>query len=74
MLCIGDLERHGLRPENGEVLVTGAAGGVGGTAVAILTKLGYTVAASTGREDTHEYLRSSRRAHHHRPHSPRHAT
>jgi acrylyl-CoA reductase (NADPH) len=58
MLCIGDLERHGLKPGNGEVLVTGAAGGVGSTAVAILTKLGYNVAASTGRKETHEYLRS----------------
>jgi acrylyl-CoA reductase (NADPH) len=58
MLCIGDLERHGLKPANGEVLVTGAAGGVGSTAVAILTKLGYNVAASTGRKETHEYLKS----------------
>ena len=57
MLCIGDLERHGLKPGNGEVLVTGAAGGVGSTAVAILAKLGYDVAASTGRSDTHEYLK-----------------
>jgi acrylyl-CoA reductase (NADPH) len=57
MLCIGDLERHGLKPDNGEVLVTGAAGGVGSSAVAILTKLGYNVAASTGRKETHEYLR-----------------
>jgi acrylyl-CoA reductase (NADPH) len=58
MLCVGDLERHGLKPANGEVLVTGAAGGVGSTAVAILTKLGYNVAASTGRKETHDYLRS----------------
>jgi acrylyl-CoA reductase (NADPH) len=57
MLCIGDLERHGLKPGDGEVLVTGAAGGVGSTAIAILTKLGYDVAASTGRKETHEYLR-----------------
>jgi acrylyl-CoA reductase (NADPH) len=52
------LERHGVRPGDGEVLVTGAAGGVGSVAVAILAKLGYQVAASTGRAETHDYLRS----------------
>lgn len=51
------LERHGLKPGGREVLVTGAAGGVGSSAVAILAKLGYHVAASTGRVEQHEYLR-----------------
>ena len=46
-----------MRPESGEVLVTGAAGGVGSVATAILAKLGYRVAASTGRAETHDYLR-----------------
>jgi len=58
MLAIMALEDHGLRPDNkGEVLVTGAAGGVGGIAIALLASLGYRVAASTGRADTHTYLR-----------------
>jgi acrylyl-CoA reductase (NADPH) len=52
------LERHGLVPGEREVLVTGATGGVGSTAVAILAKLGYKVAASTGRPEHHDYLRS----------------
>lgn len=52
------LERHGLKPGGREVLVTGAAGGVGSTAVAILAKLGYKVAASTGRPEQGEYLTS----------------
>ena len=52
------LEAHGLTPEDQrEVVVTGAAGGVGSTAVAILAGLGYNVVASTGRESTREYLR-----------------
>jgi acrylyl-CoA reductase (NADPH) len=57
-LAVMALERHGLEPGAGEVLVTGAAGGVGSVAVAILAKLGYAVAASTGRRETHEYLKS----------------
>ncbi|WP_135080637.1 MDR family oxidoreductase [Terasakiella sp. SH-1] len=57
MLGVMALEDHGLTPEKGEVLITGAAGGVGSVAAAILAKLGYDVAGSTGREDTHEYLR-----------------
>ena len=57
MLAVMTLEEHGLTPEKGEVLVTGAAGGVGSVAVAILAKLGYQVAASTGRAETHDYLR-----------------
>ena len=57
MLAVMALERHGLRPEQGEVLVTGAAGGLGSVAVALFAKLGYKVAASTGRPEQHEYLR-----------------
>src|SRR5258708_6613697 len=56
MLCVIALERHGIRPESGEVLVTGAAGGVGSVAVAVLAKLGYRVAAATGRPALHDYL------------------
>ena len=51
------LEDHGLTPDNGEVLVTGAAGGVGSVAVALLAHLGYRVAAVTGRPETEGYLR-----------------
>lgn len=58
MLCVLDLEAHGLKRDGGEVLVTGAAGGVGSVAVAILAKLGYTVAASTGRAEQADYLKS----------------
>jgi acrylyl-CoA reductase (NADPH) len=57
MLAIMDLEDHGLSPQKGEVLVTGAAGGVGSVATAILAKLGYRVAAVTGRPETEAYLR-----------------
>ncbi|WP_299198664.1 MDR family oxidoreductase [uncultured Amphritea sp.] len=57
MLCVMALEEGGITPERGTVVVTGAAGGVGSVAVAILSQLGYTVAAVTGRESTHEYLR-----------------
>jgi len=57
MLCVMALEDHGIAPASGPVLVTGAAGGVGSVAVAILAKLGYEVTASTGREETHDYLR-----------------
>lgn len=57
MLSIIALERHGLTPDKGEVLVTGAAGGVGSVAVAILAHLGYQVAAVTGRPETEAYLR-----------------
>jgi acrylyl-CoA reductase (NADPH) len=57
MLAILDLEDHGLSPTNpGEVLVTGAAGGVGSIATACLAQRGYTVAAVTGRPETHDYL------------------
>ena len=58
MLAVMALEQHGVTPDKGEVLVTGAAGGVGSVAVAVLHKLGYTVAASTGRPETHDYLKS----------------
>ncbi len=58
MQCVAALERHGLKPGGREVLVTGAGGGVGSVAVAILGKLGYRVAASTGRPEVGEYLRS----------------
>jgi len=57
MLAIMALEEHGLTPGSGEVLVTGAAGGVGSVAVSILAKRGYQAVASTGRVDTHEYLK-----------------
>lgn len=56
MLCVMALERHGVKPGDGEVLVTGAAGGVGSVAVAVLAKLGYTVVALTGRPDDADYL------------------
>jgi acrylyl-CoA reductase (NADPH) len=59
MLAVIALEEHGLKPGGeGEVLVTGAAGGVGSVAVALLAKLGHRVAAGTGRADTHDYLKS----------------
>jgi acrylyl-CoA reductase (NADPH) len=59
MLCIMALEEHGLTPSpENEVLVTGAGGGVGGMAVAMLAGLGYRVAAATGREQLHEYVRA----------------
>lgn len=57
MLAVMALEAHRLSRER-EVVVTGAAGGVGSVAVAILARLGYRVAASTGRPETHDYLRS----------------
>jgi acrylyl-CoA reductase (NADPH) len=56
MLAVMALERHGLTPSDGDVLVTGAAGGVGSVAVALLARLGYRVVAATGRPETHEYL------------------
>ncbi|MTH45629.1 acrylyl-CoA reductase (NADPH) [Intestinirhabdus alba] len=58
MLCVMALEEAGVRPEAGEIVVTGASGGVGSTAVALLHQLGYRVAAVTGRESTHAYLQS----------------
>lgn len=58
MLCVLALERHGVKPEHGEILVTGAAGGVGSVATAILTKLGYTVVAVSGRPEEADYIKS----------------
>jgi len=57
MLCVMALERHGITPGDGEILVTGAAGGVGGVAVALLSKLGFRVAAMTGRPAQSDFLR-----------------
>jgi len=57
MLCVMALERHGIVPERGPVVVTGAAGGVGSVAVAVLSKLGYHVIASTGRTSEEAYLK-----------------
>jgi acrylyl-CoA reductase (NADPH) len=57
MLAVMALERHGLKPDSGPVVVTGAAGGVGSVAVAVLAKLGFTVTASTGRPQEGDYLK-----------------
>ncbi len=58
MLALMALEEHGLTPDKeGQVLVTGAAGGVGSIAVAVMAALGYRVAAATGRADSHDYLK-----------------
>jgi acrylyl-CoA reductase (NADPH) len=56
MLCVMALEDQGVKPDAGEVLVTGAAGGVGSVAIALLSKLGYRVAASTGRPQEADFL------------------
>lgn len=56
MLCVMALEKHGVKPDSGEVLVTGANGGVGSYAIAILAKLGYSVVAATGRMAEAQYL------------------
>lgn len=57
MLAVLALERHGITPDRGEVVVTGAAGGVGSVAIALLGKLGYQVIASTGRPEEADYLK-----------------
>lgn len=57
MLCVLALEKQGITPQHGEVLVTGASGGVGSVAVALLAKLGYRVTAMTGRTHEADYLR-----------------
>ena len=57
MLCVLALERHGVTPDKGEILVTGANGGVGSVAVALLARLGFTVVASTGRPAEADYLK-----------------
>ena len=56
MLCVIALEKNGITPDKGDILVTGANGGVGSFSIAILAKLGYRVVASTGRVDQAEYL------------------
>jgi acrylyl-CoA reductase (NADPH) len=58
MLCVLRLEKLGVRPDHGDILVTGASGGVGGVAIALLSKLGYRVVAVTGRMNEADYLRS----------------
>jgi acrylyl-CoA reductase (NADPH) len=58
MLCVLALERHGVRAGDGEVLVTGATGGVGSVAVALLAKLGHRVVAATGKTAEADYLRA----------------
>jgi acrylyl-CoA reductase (NADPH) len=58
MLCVMALEEQGLKPADGEVLVTGAAGGVGSVSLALLHKLGFTAIASTGRPEEEPFLRS----------------
>ena len=58
MLCVLALERYGVKPTHGEILVTGAAGGVGSVATAVLTRLGYTVVAVSGRPAETEYLKN----------------
>ncbi len=58
MLCVLALEEQGVAPDSGPVLVTGAAGGVGSVAVAVLGKLGFNVAAATGRSEEADYLKS----------------
>ena len=58
MLCVLALERHGVKPTDGEILVTGAAGGVGSVALALLSKLGYSAVAVTGRPQDSDYLKS----------------
>lgn len=57
MLCVMALEHNGVTPDKGDVLVTGAAGGVGSVAIALLSKLGYRAIASTGRTSEVEYLK-----------------
>lgn len=57
MLCVLALEKNGITPDKGEILVTGANGGVGSFAITILAKLGYTVVASTGRVDQADHLK-----------------
>ncbi|MCB1966942.1 MAG: oxidoreductase [Candidatus Accumulibacter sp.] len=58
MLCVLALEKHGVKPGDGEILVTGANGGVGSVAIALLAKLGYQVVASTGRVAEAEHLKA----------------
>ncbi|UDN36576.1 MDR family oxidoreductase [Proteus sp. NMG38-2] len=57
MLCVMALEQGGITPKSGDILVTGASGGVGSTAISLLTALGYQVTALSGRASNHDYLR-----------------
>ena len=57
MLCVMALQRHGVEPSSGEIAVSGAAGGVGSVAIMLLSRLGYRVAAITGRTTEADYLR-----------------
>jgi acrylyl-CoA reductase (NADPH) len=57
MLCVMALEKQGVKPSDGEIVVTGAAGGVGSVAIAVLSKLGYSVVAVTGRSADADYLK-----------------
>ena len=57
MLCVMALEEQGVKPEQGEILVTGAAGGVGSVSIALLSKLGFRVVASTGRMEEEAFLK-----------------
>jgi acrylyl-CoA reductase (NADPH) len=58
MLCVMALEKHGITPESGNILVTGASGGVGSVAILLLSKLGYRVVAVTGRMNEADFLKS----------------
>jgi acrylyl-CoA reductase (NADPH) len=58
MFCVMLLEEHGVQPDQGDVLVTGATGGVGSVAVMLLARLGYRVVAATGKVDAHDFLKS----------------
>jgi acrylyl-CoA reductase (NADPH) len=58
MLCVMALERHGISPDKGYILVTGAGGGVGGVAVTLLSKLGYSVIGVTGRKEEVDYIKN----------------
>jgi len=58
MLCVLALEDHGVTPQKGEILVTGATGGVGSVAIALLSRLGYNVAAATGKASEEAYLKA----------------
>lgn len=57
MLCVQAIQDHGVKPDDGPVVVTGASGGVGSVAIMLLKKLGFELVAVSGRESTHEYLR-----------------
>ena len=67
MLCVHALEDHGIKPEHGEIVVSGATGGVGSVATMLLGKLGFTVVGVSGKADAEEYLRSLGASRRHRP-------